>query len=320
MRELMELMGDRRQDAANPNPISIYITSPPSNNNTGTDNDKIPAMKSGILSCFRAGLISSPRVIPALSLAKQNQSRILYHRLVRPQLSSFSTSPRLHITTTAATMANRYIPRDGDPVLPLFSLKGKTAIVSGAGAGIGLAVADAFAEAGANVAIWYNSNTKAVERAQAIAEKWGVSCACEISVFFNPALIPPRTRLIPLFRPPARRQSIQSRRHRPGRRHRPRRPDRGGIRRPPRHLRRQRRHPVGQGCHSQQRRRGREEASIISTLPHLSSAARPNTHPPSTNTTIKSSTPTSTASTTAPGPPENGSRSRATALSSPQPP
>lgn len=74
-------------------------------------------------------------------------------------------------------MPPQYVPRDGDPVLPLFSLKGKTAIVSGAGAGIGLAVADAFAEAGANVAIWYNTNAKAVERAQAIAEKWGVTCA-----------------------------------------------------------------------------------------------------------------------------------------------
>lgn len=73
-------------------------------------------------------------------------------------------------------MPDKYVPRDGDPVLPLFSLKGKTAIVSGAGAGIGLAVADAFAEAGANVAIWYNSNKKAVERAQAIADKWGVTC------------------------------------------------------------------------------------------------------------------------------------------------
>ncbi|KAL0636144.1 Sorbose reductase sou1 [Maublancomyces gigas] len=75
-----------------------------------------------------------------------------------------------------AAAAPQYAPRDGDPVLPLFSLKGKTAIVSGAGAGIGLAVADAFAESGANVAIWYNSNAKAIERAQAIAEKWGVVC------------------------------------------------------------------------------------------------------------------------------------------------
>src|SRR4051812_28643940 len=56
-------------------------------------------------------------------------------------------------------------PPKSDLVMPLFSLKGKTAIVSGAGAGIGLAVANGFAEAGANVAIWYNNNKKALERA-----------------------------------------------------------------------------------------------------------------------------------------------------------
>jgi len=64
----------------------------------------------------------------------------------------------------------------GDRVLPLFSLKGKTAIVSGAGAGIGLCVAQGFAEAGANVAIWYNSNKKALDRAKEIEETYGVQC------------------------------------------------------------------------------------------------------------------------------------------------
>ena len=61
-------------------------------------------------------------------------------------------------------------------VLPLFSLKGKTAIVSGAGAGIGLAVAQAYAEAGANVAIWYNSNKSALDRAAEIEKEYGVKC------------------------------------------------------------------------------------------------------------------------------------------------
>lgn len=61
-------------------------------------------------------------------------------------------------------------------MLPLFSLKGKTAIVSGAGAGIGLAVAQALAEAGANVAIWYNSNKKALQRAEDIQKEYGVKC------------------------------------------------------------------------------------------------------------------------------------------------
>ncbi|KAI3323262.1 sorbitol utilization protein SOU2 [Xylariaceae sp. AK1471] len=63
-----------------------------------------------------------------------------------------------------------------DLVLPLFSLKDRTAIVSGAGAGIGLAVAHGLAEAGANVAIWYNSNKKALAEAAKIEEKFGVKC------------------------------------------------------------------------------------------------------------------------------------------------
>lgn len=61
-------------------------------------------------------------------------------------------------------------------VLPLFSLKGRTAIISGAGVGIGFAVAEGLAEAGANVAIWYNSNKNAVEKAKGIEERFGVKC------------------------------------------------------------------------------------------------------------------------------------------------
>lgn len=72
-----------------------------------------------------------------------------------------------HNNTTAPTE---------EKVLPLFSNKGKTAIVSGAGAGIGLAVAQALAESGANVAIWYNSNKKALERAKDIERDYGVKC------------------------------------------------------------------------------------------------------------------------------------------------
>ncbi|KAH8432222.1 Sorbose reductase sou1 [Aspergillus melleus] len=59
-------------------------------------------------------------------------------------------------------------------LLSLFSLKGKTAIITGAGAGIGLAVAQGLAEAGANVALWYNTNDKCHERAAEIAAKYGV--------------------------------------------------------------------------------------------------------------------------------------------------
>ncbi len=71
---------------------------------------------------------------------------------------------------------NNSVAPKTERILPLFSLKGKTAIVSGAGAGIGLAVAQGFAEAGANVAIWYNSNKKAIERAADIEKEYGVKC------------------------------------------------------------------------------------------------------------------------------------------------
>lgn len=70
---------------------------------------------------------------------------------------------------------NMGIPQ-GERVLPMFSLKGRTAIVSGAGTGIGLGVAHAFAEAGADVAIWYNSNKQAVVEAENIEKTYGVKC------------------------------------------------------------------------------------------------------------------------------------------------
>lgn len=69
---------------------------------------------------------------------------------------------------------NNTVPPEHPSLFSLFSLKGKTAIVTGAGAGIGLAVAQGLAEAGANVALWYNSNAKCVERAAEIASKYGI--------------------------------------------------------------------------------------------------------------------------------------------------
>ncbi len=68
------------------------------------------------------------------------------------------------------------MPPTETSVFSLFSLKGRTAIVSGAGAGIGYAVAQALAEAGANVAIWYNSNVAAVEKAKEIEQQYNVKC------------------------------------------------------------------------------------------------------------------------------------------------
>ncbi|KAK0533869.1 hypothetical protein OC842_002830 [Tilletia horrida] len=68
-------------------------------------------------------------------------------------------------------------PQLPDSVMAMFSLKGKVACISGGGAGIGFAVAEAFAEAGADVAIWYNSNKKAVEKAEDLGKRFGVKAA-----------------------------------------------------------------------------------------------------------------------------------------------
>lgn len=65
-------------------------------------------------------------------------------------------------------------PQAQGSLFALFSLKGKTAIVTGGGAGIGLNVAHGLAEAGANIALFYNTNDKAPERAVEIEKKWGV--------------------------------------------------------------------------------------------------------------------------------------------------
>lgn len=92
------------------------------------------------------------------------------------------------MTTGGSFIHNNTTPPTSARVLPLFSLKGKTAVVSGAGAGIGLGVAQAFAEAGANVAIWYNSNKKAIERAQEIESEYGVKCDYRIMTPFSSTL------------------------------------------------------------------------------------------------------------------------------------
>ncbi|RFN45034.1 oxidoreductase [Fusarium flagelliforme] len=64
---------------------------------------------------------------------------------------------------------------DGGSILKRFSLQGKTAIITGAAAGIGFSIAEAYAETGANVALWYRTSNKAQERAEELSKKYNVT-------------------------------------------------------------------------------------------------------------------------------------------------
>lgn len=71
-------------------------------------------------------------------------------------------------------------------ILNLFRLKGRTAIVTGAGQGIGFAAAHALAEAGANVAITYRTSKVADKSAKELADKYGVKCmSCYILLWLS---------------------------------------------------------------------------------------------------------------------------------------
>ncbi|KAL2040526.1 hypothetical protein N7G274_006505 [Stereocaulon virgatum] len=98
---------------------------------------------------------------------------IATHQIPSPMMADV-TAP-LKDGTGSFKHYNTVAPKE-EKVFPLFNNKGKTAIVTGAGAGIGLAVAQALAESGANVAIWYHGNKKALDRAKEIEEEYGIKC------------------------------------------------------------------------------------------------------------------------------------------------
>lgn len=67
----------------------------------------------------------------------------------------------------------RPAPKLAKNVLDLFSLKGKVASVTGSSGGIGWAVAEGFAQAGADVALWYNSHP-IEDKAEYLRKEYGV--------------------------------------------------------------------------------------------------------------------------------------------------
>ncbi|KAI1008718.1 hypothetical protein LB504_001641 [Fusarium proliferatum] len=68
-------------------------------------------------------------------------------------------------------------PNIPNNVLEQLRLNGKVLVVNGAADGLGYAVAEGYAEAGGNVALWYNSNDAAIEKARLLSEQHGIKAS-----------------------------------------------------------------------------------------------------------------------------------------------
>lgn len=80
----------------------------------------------------------------------------------------------MSIEDSAVPREPRPFPNGCRSVFSQFSMKNRVVAVTGAADGIGLAVAEAMAEAGANLALWYNTNDAAVEKTAQLQAEFGV--------------------------------------------------------------------------------------------------------------------------------------------------
>ncbi|KAK1035090.1 hypothetical protein LTR33_016517 [Friedmanniomyces endolithicus] len=84
----------------------------------------------------------------------------------------------MSMTVDEAGVARDNFPRPTlktpNNVFEQLSMKGKVVAITGASAGIGFAVAEAIAEAGGDLALWYNSNDAAIVKGEQLAKAHGV--------------------------------------------------------------------------------------------------------------------------------------------------
>lgn len=112
--------------------------------------------------------------------AYENRRAQSYQNTSHPVYLAFAISRPLQ-STMSMTLEDAQITRDPKPfprtsssVLAQFSMRNKVVAITGAADGIGLAVADAVAEAGADVALWYNTNDLAIKNAQLLEDRYNV--------------------------------------------------------------------------------------------------------------------------------------------------
>jgi sorbose reductase len=78
------------------------------------------------------------------------------------------------IEECAAPRAPKSVPDTPENVLQQFRMDGRVVTITGASDGIGFAVAEGMAEAGANLALFYNSNDAAIKKGAELASKFGI--------------------------------------------------------------------------------------------------------------------------------------------------
>lgn len=76
--------------------------------------------------------------------------------------------------TLAVPREPKPVPNIPSSVMEQFNMKGRVVAINGASDGIGYAGAEAMVEAGADVALWYNSNNAAISKGEALAKEFGI--------------------------------------------------------------------------------------------------------------------------------------------------